>query len=87
MSTYNSHLHIVTWLKSILPFIINDLGDVPPIKTLAIMKGCSVASMHKAIKKLELDGLLVSRRGHGTCLRNFNSHFNPDSKKEIQEIL
>ena len=70
MPIYNSKLHIVTWLKEILPYIGNEFGLLPPIKTLAEMKGCSIASMHKAIKELENLGLVVSKQGYGTFLKN-----------------
>lgn len=87
MPIYNSTLHITTWLKGVLPYLCNEMGAVPTIKLLATMKGCSKASMHKAIKKLEAEGLLVSKRGYGTCLKNYNSHKPDEPKIKFQEIL
>lgn len=86
MQTYNSILHIMTWLRSVLPYLSNEFGVVPTIKILAEMKGCSQASMHKAIKRLEEDGLLVSKRGYGTCLKNTNFIKPPEVNFEIKNL-
>lgn len=87
MPTYNTRLHIITWLKGVLPYLCNEFGVLPPIKTLTEMKGCSYASMYKAIKKLEEEGLLVSKRGYGTCLRNSNFRKPSEPQKDIQEMI
>lgn len=87
MPTYNSHLHIVTWLKGILPYLSNEFGLLPPIKTLAEMKGCSIASMHKAIKKLENEGTLVSKQGYGTFLKNITAKKAPAANLDIQNFI
>ena len=43
--------------------------------------------MHKAIKKLEMEGLLLSKRGYGTCLKNSSLHINTAPNQEIQDLL
>lgn len=86
MPTYNSKLHIMTWLKGVLPYLCNEYGVVPTIKKLATMKGCSQATMYKAIKQLEEDGLLISKRGYGTCLKNSQFQSNVEPKKDFQII-
>lgn len=84
MNKYNSCLHVVIWLKGLLPHIGDEFGRIPPIKKLAELKGCSIATMHKAIKELEIQGLCVSEQGHGTYVRNISKDLpNSEEKQSI----
>lgn len=87
MAIYNSKLHIITWLKGLLPYLGNEFGLLPPIKTLAEMKGCSFASMQKAIKKLEEDGMVVSKHGYGTYLKSTTMKPPLESKMELDGFI
>ena len=52
--------------------------QMPPIRTLAQMEGCNPATVQKALKVLEKQGLIVSRGSKG--------YFVTESEKKIIEL-
>ncbi|PCJ57083.1 MAG: hypothetical protein COA79_17285 [Planctomycetota bacterium] len=72
MATYNSTMHIVLWLKGILPTLCNEVGQIPSFKILASLKPCGVSTIRKAIHQLEKEGIVVSKHGYGTFLLQDN---------------
>ena len=52
--------------------------QIPPIRTLAEMEGCNPATVQKALKVLEKQGLIVSRGSKG--------YFVIESEKKIIEL-
>ncbi|PCJ60612.1 MAG: hypothetical protein COA79_08560 [Planctomycetota bacterium] len=68
MSSFNSTMHVLIWLKGILPILCNEVGQVPSFTKLAKLKPCGVCTIRKAMKQLEGEGYVASKHGYGTFL-------------------